>query len=497
MALENLSRPAAFVSSDPRLAGAARLISLTWWRRWSLRRQILVVLIAIMVAAAVAALGLTVLNAKRAVELEVSSAVAGVERMVREIVGQPGNLTSGLERLRNLPTTAGAFRHVTVTVIGANDGRAALLPVPQSFSATAAPAWFASLLGVPDVRREVQVIADGRHIGSVVIVGNSADEITEVWLDLRDLALLAVGLSVAVIVLFWLALGRVLKPLAGLTSGLGQLEIGNYSQRLARPSVKEFGKIIDSFNALATRLAVSKKRNETLSQKLVSTQDEERRLIATELHDEWGPCLFGIKANVASLDRLAKELPAKRGAVVRERLQVIDEIADRIQRMNRALLNKLSAVGTSHVSLPDMVSSLVSDFRKHAPSTQFSLTLSRLDQNYDDATKTTIRRCLQESLTNALRHGQAKAVDIKLTTGDDCEDCLPAYLALHVQDDGRGIPADMRFGLGLTGMTERVNALGGTIEVSSGSDGGTAVSISLPFTPLSDARSPKAKVSSA
>lgn len=489
MAIEKVSDPVVFDTTGESAVERKKSRSIICLR-WSLRRQILTVFVAINVVAAATALSLIVFNAKLAIELEVSSAVDGVERMVREIVSQPGNISSSLERLRNLPTTAGAFRHVSVSVIGPNDPRAALLPAPQPYSMTAVPHWFSSLLAVPEIRREMKVVANSRHIGSVVIVGNSADEIAEVWRDARDLAILAIILSVAVIVLFWFALGRVLKPLAGLASGLGHLERGNFGERLARPQVKELANIIDSFNTLAERLDLSKKYSRALSQKLVTAQDEERQSIATELHDEWGPCLFGIKANIASLELLIKDLPPKSRSAVQERLQVIAAIADRIQTMNRALLNKLSAVSIRHVSLADTISAVVADFRKAAPTTRFSVKLGRLDHDFDHATKTTIRRCLQESLTNALRHGHAKQVQIELAIADDPANPVNPILSLSVRDDGRGLAANVQLGLGLTSMTERVNALGGTIKVGPGGDGGTEVSINLPFSAADEATWP-------
>ncbi|MGC4024278.1 MAG: HAMP domain-containing protein [Mesorhizobium sp.] len=328
MAIKKASAPVVPAPGKEPSPGATSALVL-FWQNWPLRTQILAVFIAIIVTASAAALSLIVFNAKRAIELEVSSAVGGVERMVQEIVRQPGNISIGLQRLRDLPRTTGAFRHVTVSVIGGNDMRAAILPAPQSNLMGSVPHWFSALLGVPEMRREVQVIADGHHIGSVLIVGNSADEIVKVWQDVRDLALLAAAMSLAVILLFRLALGRVLKPLGELATGLQQLEIGNFRQRLQRPPVKELGNIIDGFNALAERLDASKKSNQALSQKLVTAQDEERRVIATELHDEWGPCLFGIKANIASLDFLAKGLPPKKRNAVQERLEVVDAIADK------------------------------------------------------------------------------------------------------------------------------------------------------------------------
>ena len=102
-------------------------------------------------------------------------------------------------------------------------------------------------------------------------------------------------------------LGRVLNPLQNLSSGMARLEDGHYATRLPTPKVNELAVITNRFNTLAEALDVAREENSGLYRQLISVQEEERREIANELHDEAGPCLFGITANASSIQTLADQ----------------------------------------------------------------------------------------------------------------------------------------------------------------------------------------------
>jgi signal transduction histidine kinase len=84
-----------------------------------------------------------------------------------------------------------------------------------------------------------------------------------------------------------------------------------------------------------------------------------------------------------------------------------------------------------------------------------------------------LTRCLQESLTNAKRHGGARKIHVSLTV-------LPERLSLAIDDDGCGME-EVRFGFGLSAMQERIEACQGELEVESKKDGGTTVRCRLPL----------------
>ena len=138
-------------------------------------------------------------------------------------------------------------------------------------------------------------------------------------------------------------LGRVLDPLASLSKGMLNLEDGHYATRLDPPKVKELAVITERFNTLAGALDTARDENSRLYRQLITVQEEERRAIANELHDEAGPCLFGITANASSIQNLADQLPDKRTGEISRRVGEILSITERLKLMNRALLEEASA----------------------------------------------------------------------------------------------------------------------------------------------------------
>ena len=118
--------------------------------------------------------------------------------------------------------------------------------------------------------------------------------------------------------------------------------------------------------------------------------------------------------------------------------------------------------------------------RRHEGAPRLKFNARQLAQSYGDCLDLTIYRCLQEGLTNAVRHSHAETVDVRVEEFQRGEGGPSRMLRLVIQDDGRGISAEAPLGLGLTGMRERVQALGGAFAISAPPDGGTRLEIQIP-----------------
>lgn len=456
--------------------------SIGFWHRTSLRSQILSAIVLANLVAGVLASMVIINDARHAARIEIDASMRMAEQFVLGTVERYSLDSDRGSVLARLAMQVGDLRHVRIHVVDANGTMPLLLPTDQSASETegpaGAPAWFKKLVQVEDIRREMKIGLNGRRIGSVILIGDADDEIAEVWNETRKLFAIGIVLNLAIFTILYFALGRLLHPLARLDAGLRQLEEGQFRHRLPRPRVKELVSIAHRFNALADRLAAVKADNGRLTRRLVTVQDDERRDVATELHDEIGPCLFGIKANVASLEQFAAQLPDRTAGRMRERVAVVGEIADKIQVLNRQLLNRIRPMALGHVPLEELLAGVVADFQRLHPELDITFDLTEVQHSYGDTIDLTIYRCLQEGLNNVVRHAGAKSVIIAL---NECFERGAAGNLLHltVQDDGRGIATGALWGFGLTSMDERIRALGGSLAIR-GESSGTTLEIGIP-----------------
>jgi two-component system sensor histidine kinase UhpB len=118
------------------------------------------------------------------------------------------------------------------------------------------------------------------------------------------------------------------------------------------------------------------------------------------------------------------------------------------------------------------------------PDTHVMVTLGKLADSYGEAIDLTLYRCIQEGITNAIRHGKAGNLIIDLleepASRRNGGKRTPGKLNLGLSDDGRGIAPSTPKGFGLTAMTERVRSLGGTCVIESEPSKGTMIHIEIP-----------------
>jgi two-component system sensor histidine kinase UhpB len=451
----------------------------TLWYRGSVRAQLLAVFILIDVVAALIAGGVTILDARSQTRVEVAASMRLAELLVGEAVGLMQQEVPAEQFLTDLPPRLRLVRHVRIEVrdaagnplaVGTPSDRAGARREPDR---TPAPKWFAALIAPPIESQDVPVTVNGQRIGTIAIIGEPSDEIAEVWDNTVALGGVALAVNLAVIGILYVLFGRVLDPLTGLAGGLSDLGQRHYEVRLPRPQARELAGITERFNALAAALEATRAENLRLSQRLITAQDDERRRTALELHDEVGPCLFGLKANATSIEKAAGELADAAAGTVRERVRDMLAIIEHVQAINRSLLNRLRPMALGHVPLRDILAELVSDRARQHPDIAFAFAADGIERGYGDSIDLTIYRCMQESLTNAIRHAQAGHIDVAV--GD-----AAGALTLTVRDDGRGIAPDAPLGFGMPGMQERVQGLGGEYGVESGLGRGTCVRIAIP-----------------
>lgn len=423
-------------------------------------------------ATLVAAGLILVTNARQAVEVEVSASEASARALIVTTVGavvnemEPGAIVGALEDRLVQP------RHVRLDLYDARSGETR--PVRESARAerATAPEWFTRVV-TPRVREtRLPVVADGLTYGLVLMTTAPQDEIAEVWSDVR--ALLGVGAAsfVASLLLVALIVTRTLRPLAAIGNALAALERGERTLRIAGVRGPDLGPIVARLNALTDALRQSEADRTALNRKIVEVGDAERKSIAMELHDEFGPCLFGLKVKAAAISRTAEG--AGQEALRRDAGEVLS-IAEQIQTANARLLTTLRPMAIGQLPLRDAIEDLLAGFRGRHPSVAWTVDLPPSLPATDETLDLTAYRVVQEGVTNALRHGTPRRVRIAIDMA------VPGFLRLVVEDDGRGMPEGMAPGRGISGMRDRILASGGTLGIGPGADGGTRLEARLPL----------------
>jgi glucose-6-phosphate-specific signal transduction histidine kinase len=146
-----------------------------------------------------------------------------------------------------------------------------------------------------------------------------------------------------------------------------------------------------------------------------------------------------------------------------------------LQVTNRRILDRLRPMHIEEFGLQSSIQKLLRGVRSQVPAIDVSFEIDPALGAADAVVAQTVYRVMQEGITNVLRHAQATEMHLKATVPD-------GKVIVEISDNGIGMPANVVMGRGLTGMRERVRALGGTFELFR-SDGRTRVRCSLPFAP--------------
>lgn len=463
-------------------------------RRYSIRTQLLLALVSLWTIGCLIGGAVTILQARKSTRIEVGAAMNLAEGLVRDAIPFVEKAASPREALMSIPTQVGAVRHIRISTKDTSD--LPLEPTSQKERALEqklvdvrppAPGWFAVLIAPPPESRTFSVMSDGQGLGSIVLSSAPSDEIAEAWENATQLAKATLVIGIASIAILHLLFGRVLAPLRSLATGLLDLGRSNYDVRLPLPQARELAVIADSFNRLAADLTTLQAENRRLSQQLITAQDDERRQTALDLHDEVGPYLFGLKANTASLANGLSGMPLEGRA--REMLTMVE----RLQSINRNILNRLRPMALGQVSLSELLSALVAERAAQQPGISFKFSAYGLLPTYGESIDLTMYRCTQESLTNVIRHANAHQCSVAAMhhIDEDRTADHPASVMLTITDDGHGIDPAVSRGSGIQGMQERAQALGGECRLESLPGQGTILRVEIPIPDLTGQDPPR------
>ncbi|MCY9856053.1 signal transduction histidine-protein kinase/phosphatase UhpB [Vibrio mediterranei] len=227
------------------------------------------------------------------------------------------------------------------------------------------------------------------------------------------------------------------------------------------------------------KLAAELESKQQLARQLVHVEENIRKSVARELHDEIGQNITAIQIQSMLAKRLASDARSDKIA------DTINQLAMRIHASTRQLLTQLRPHALDELGLENAIRRLAEEMKFSERHIRFHLNFGIFAERLDEITSVTLYRIVQELLNNVCKHSHATEVKLSLVPGD--------LFSLELRDNGCGLPSNWQHkGQGLRGIEERVSALGGHMSVDSAqvsdlpegiTTPGTRIIVNLPTKP--------------
>lgn len=327
-----------------------------------------------------------------------------------------------------------------------------------------APDWFAHLLA-PQVTKITFPLRGGVQL---VVEAQTSRAVLDAWDGILRLTALGAGMFVIINVLAFWSVARVLKPFPIIADGLERIQRGELSHRLPPLAGYEASTIGGAFNRMAqavedkvraerqardaeARLEERREMSSLADQRV----EEERRLIAHELHDEFGQSVTAIR----SLALAIATQPEARNTSTAEIARLISDEAASLYDAMHGLIPRLAPLTLDTLGLAATLESLTRDWQRRHPSVTLTLRHD-LPPELGPSVTLAIYRVIQEGVINAIRHANPSHVDVDVRSD-------PRSIVVTVSDDGGGLPAEWSKPghFGLRGLNDRVTQLGGSFQV--------------------------------
>jgi two-component system sensor histidine kinase UhpB len=448
------------------------------WQKLSLRGRINLLLALVLALGLAVNIARLVLEAAPRVQAEDQSVIRLAREFVETIVVGLNEAPDPDARLNQIVQDLSRLRHVSITrqddAAGKGAGR-----VEEAGSPDSPPAWFIGLVHPEQTSVRVPISIDGKP-QSLVITSHPDDEMAEIWDGIVTQIEIGSAIAIALFVITMLVVGRALAPLEALSQAMTNLEAGFYDARVEPGGAPELAAICTKLNHLAATLGEAVEDKRRLAERAVSLQDQERKEIARELHDEFGPYLFALRAHAGALMRLSDLREPDANALRKHGGAVLEQV-NALQQFTRRILERLRPVGLAELGLREALGALLRLWGEAHPDVAIETTISPSLGETGETADLTIYRTVQEALTNVFRHAGATFVDVTIEPAERQTGLRGSRgcARVRISDNGRGLQPDYKLGLGLTGMRERILALGGTLTVASG-DGGVTVEAVVP-----------------
>src|SRR3981081_4057756 len=381
------------------------------WQNLSLRARLNTLLALVLTVGLAINIARLVLEAAPRVQAEDQSVIRLAREFIETLVVGLNETPDPDARLSQIVQDLNRLRHVSIA--RQNDADGAKSSADRSSDdgePNSLPAWFVALVHPEKTAVNVPISINGKP-GSLVITSHPNDEMTEIWDGIVTQLQVGSAIAVALFLITMMVVSRALAPIQTLSQAMAKIESGSYDTRVKPDGPPELAAICAKLNHLAGALGNAVEDKRRLAERVVSLQDVERKEIARELHDEFGPYLFALRAHISSLMRIAESREPD-VASLRKHGSAIWEQVNALQQFNRRVLEKLRPVGLAELGLREALAALLRLWGEPHPGAAMITAISPSLGEAGETADLTIYRIIQEALTNVFRHADATGVEV-------------------------------------------------------------------------------------
>jgi two-component system, NarL family, sensor histidine kinase UhpB len=375
----------------------------------------------------------------------------------------------------------GRVRSNEITLLDASGGELYRSPPSPYKHGRDAPEWFESLISPQPSVQSIE-FPDGK----LVVRANASRAVLDAWDNLLQLVVGSALLLVLISLLVFWQVGRAVRPFGQIVDALNRMQSGRFDAALPALPGREAAAIGAAFNRMvgelqthieterrAVRAETQLSDSRELSRWIDQHVEQERHLIARELHDELGQSVIAMRSMALSIaQRLAASDPSCAQAA-----RLIAEESSRLYDAMHGIIPRLTPLVLDSFGLAEALEDLAERTRRSHPGVVVELQIELADAALPNETALALYRAAQEGITNALAHGQAQR--LALTVGAQA-----GRVELELRDDGRGLPPEgaPRSGhYGLRWLAERVQSLSGSVQLEATQPRGVSLRVSVPL----------------
>lgn len=320
------------------------------------------------------------------------------------------------------------------------------------------PYWFVFLIEKMSEEiyfSKINIDQRGEMTGYILIKPEPIYEYAEIWQQIK-VGLWIIGtflflINIVVLILF----SHMIKPINKIIEGFEKLEAGNYKSKIKKSNILELDIIGKKFNSMINNLRQSNDKIHKLSQNLINVQEQEKSELARDLHDELGQSLTALQAEAASIKKSTKK-SSRDDAIVN-----VIKLSKNMMLSTREIIKKLNLGLIEDLGLESALIELFENWKRRFKGVKFEYKID--DKALKKITKQEtahLYRIFQEALTNIAKHSEPKNINISIKCLDE-----KGKVRILIRNDGIKADFSNKEGLGLIGISERVDQINGSLEI--------------------------------